>query len=60
MIVIKKSKNGQFYFIVKAINGQILATSETYTRKSNCLKGAAALQWIIINDRDVKIKDDSK
>lgn len=59
MIVIKKEK-GQFYFVVKASNGQILVTSETYTRKSNCLKGAAALQWVIINDRDIKIKDESK
>ena len=34
---IKKSVNGQFYWTLKAINGeQILRSSETYTTKYNC------------------------
>lgn len=37
--IIEKSKNKQFYFTINARNGQVLATSETYTRKANA-KGA--------------------
>jgi hypothetical protein len=31
MFEIKKSVNNQYYFVLKATNGQILVTSETYT-----------------------------
>lgn len=44
MIHIKKSKSGEFFFIIKATNGKTLATSEMYTRKRNCVKGAMVLQ----------------
>lgn len=27
---------GQFRFILKGVNGEIVATSETYTQKHNC------------------------
>lgn len=33
--VIKKSSNEQYYFFIKASNGQILCTSETYTTKQS-------------------------
>ncbi len=36
---INKSKNGQFYFNLKAGNGQTIVTSETYTSKQNCEHG---------------------
>lgn len=36
--VIEKSKDGQFYFVLKARNGQVLVTSETYKRKASCKK----------------------
>lgn len=55
MIIIKKSKNGQFYFIVQASNGKTLATSETYTRKRNAIKGA----WSILANIK-RIKDQTK
>jgi uncharacterized protein len=32
--VVKKASNGQFRFNVVASNGQVVATSETYTRKA--------------------------
>lgn len=32
--VVKKSSNGQFRFNLVAGNGQVVATSETYTRKA--------------------------
>lgn len=47
MIHIHKSKNGQFYFVVKAKNGETMCTSETYTRKSNCKNGIAALRKVM-------------
>lgn len=55
MIIIKKARNGQYYFIVKARNGRVLVTSETYTRKSNCNTGISALQ--IVMEGDIKVKD---
>ncbi|ENM5853497.1 YegP family protein [Vibrio mimicus] len=36
---LKKSTNGQFYFVLKASNGQVIVTSETYTSKQNALNG---------------------
>lgn len=36
--VIKRSRNKQFFFILVASNGNTIATSETYTRKHNCIK----------------------
>jgi len=43
MIHLHKSKNKQFYFIVKAKNGKTLMTSETYKAKKSAVKGIAAL-----------------
>lgn len=39
-IIIKKSKNGQYYFILKARNGRTLMTSETYKTKQAVEKTA--------------------
>jgi len=36
---INKSRNNQFYFNLKAGNGQVIVTSETYTTKQNCENG---------------------
>lgn len=35
--VMKKTSNNQFRFNVVASNGQVIATSETYTRKASAL-----------------------
>jgi uncharacterized protein YegP (UPF0339 family) len=35
--VVKKTSNGQFRFNLVASNGQVVATSETYTRKQSAL-----------------------
>jgi len=43
MIHIKRAKNRQFYFIVKAKNGRTLVTSEQYKRKESCINGMRAL-----------------
>jgi uncharacterized protein YegP (UPF0339 family) len=41
---IRKSKDGQYYFILQAPNGETIATSsETYTRKENAYKGIGSI-----------------
>jgi uncharacterized protein len=42
--VISKSKDGQYYFVLKARNGQILVTSETYTTKQSAENGIRAVR----------------
>lgn len=42
-IVVKESKDDQFYWVVKASNGEPVATSETYTQRSDAEQGARAL-----------------
>lgn len=36
---IDKSKSGQWYFVLKAGNGEIIATSEMYNSKQACYNG---------------------
>ncbi|MEK4171337.1 YegP family protein [Lysinibacillus sp. Y5S-8] len=36
---ILRATNNQYYFVLKAPNGEIIATSETYTTKENCKNG---------------------
>lgn len=62
-ILIKKSRNGQFYFTVVSANGQTLVTSETYTRKGNCLAGIKSLHkffWPKDLFNEYKIVDTTK
>lgn len=42
--VIKKTSNDQFRFTLVASNGQIVATSETYTRKASALETITSIQ----------------
>lgn len=51
---LKKSKDGQFYFILKAINGETLLTSEMYTTKDNAKNGIKAIRS---NGAEAEIKD---
>ncbi len=39
-----RDRSGQFRFRLKARNGEIIAASEGYTTKANCLKGIASLR----------------
>ena len=41
---IKKAKNGQFYFNLKAGNGEIILTSEMYTTKASANNGIASVK----------------
>jgi uncharacterized protein YegP (UPF0339 family) len=42
--VIKKASSGQYRFNLVASNGQVLATSETYTRKQSALDTIRSIQ----------------
>ena len=42
--VLFEGEDGQWYFHLKASNNQVIAQSEGYTRKSNALKGIAAVK----------------
>lgn len=41
--VIKTGKDGQFYFNLKAGNGETILSSEGYTTKTSCKKGIASV-----------------
>lgn len=41
---IKKRKNGEFQFDLKASNGQVILTSEGYTTKENCKNGVESVK----------------
>ena len=40
---LRKSRYGQFYFILVASNGEVLATTEMYPTKSNAKRGLDAV-----------------
>ena len=44
--VIKKGRTGQFRFSLVGRNGQIVATSETYTTKASCMNGIKAVKTL--------------
>lgn len=41
---IRQSKDHKFYFVLKAKNGLVVATSETYDTKQACKKGISAVK----------------
>lgn len=46
-VVIYRASNGQYYFVLKGGNSQVLVTSETYTRKESALDGIRAVQQVV-------------
>ena len=42
---IRNSKDGQFYYVLKAGNGEVLATSETVETKQSVLKSIRSVRW---------------
>ena len=56
---IKKGKSGQYSFVLKASNGEVILQSETYKEKSSALRGIASVQK---NSQDAKryVKKESK
>ncbi len=43
MIKLQRSKDKQWFFTIHASNNQVLATSETYTRRGGAIKGMVSL-----------------
>ena len=41
---INNSSDGQFYFVLKAGNGEVILTSEMYTTKQNCQGGIESVK----------------
>ena len=48
--VIKKGKNDQYYFNLKADNGQVVLSSEMYTSKAACENGIESVRRNSAND----------
>ena len=48
--VIKKGKNEEYYFSLKADNGQVILSSEGYTSKSACENGIESVKKNAPND----------
>jgi len=44
----RESADGQFYFVLKADNAEIIGTSETYVSKSNAARGAETVRQIVV------------
>jgi uncharacterized protein YegP (UPF0339 family) len=42
---ILKSKNKQWYFVLKAENGEVVLTSETYKSKQACIDTIKLIRW---------------
>ncbi|MEO0554256.1 MAG: YegP family protein [Bacteroidota bacterium] len=42
--IFKSTANGQFYFRLRAMNGEIILASEGYTTKQGCLNGIQAVK----------------
>jgi uncharacterized protein YegP (UPF0339 family) len=46
--IVKKAKDGQFYFTINARNHRIIATSETYTRRTSANKAVYAIAKLML------------
>lgn len=57
---LKKSTNDQFYFNLKAGNGQVILTSELYKAKSSALNGIESVQKNALLDERYERKVSSK
>jgi len=57
--VLSNRVNGQYYFVLKAGNGEIILSSEGYTTKSGCLNGIESVKINSSNDsRFVRLSKD--
>lgn len=54
---LKKAKDGQFYFNLKASNGQVILTSEMYKAKSSALSGIESIQKNAADDDNYERKE---
>lgn len=54
---VKKAKNGQFYFSLKASNGEIILASEMYKSKPSAVNGIESVQKNAPDDKRYEKKD---
>jgi len=54
--VITKRTNGEFYFNLKADNGQVILSSEGYTTKANCENGIESVRKNAQDDSKFELK----
>ena len=54
---LKKAKDGEFFFHLKATNGQIILASEMYTEKSSAENGIASVKKNSPDDNRYERKD---
>ncbi len=54
---LKKAKDGQFFFRLKASNGQIILASEMYTEKASAENGIASVKKNAPDDSHYERKD---
>jgi uncharacterized protein YegP (UPF0339 family) len=57
---LKKSTNGQFYFNLKAGNGQVILTSEMYESKSGATSGIDSVKRNAADDNRYDRKESAK
>ena len=51
---VKETKNGQYHFVIKATNGQVVGSSETYASQSGCANGIESVKK---NAADAEVKE---
>lgn len=51
---IENSSDGQFYFVLKAGNGEIILKGERYTTKQNCENGIASVRKNGMQDKNYR------
>ena len=54
--VIKKGSSGKYHFNLVAGNGQVIATSETYEKKSSAVQGIESVKK---NAPDARVDDET-
>lgn len=47
VLEVRRSKDNQFYFILKAANGETMMMSETYTRRTDAHRAADRLKVLV-------------
>lgn len=51
--VIRKASNNQFYFVIKADNNEVVATSETYYFKDSAIRTIESIKRGVSTDSNV-------
>lgn len=57
--VVTSRKNGEFQFVLKAGNGQVILSSQGYEAKSSCLNGIESVRKNSLEDSSFERKESS-